>query len=251
MAQDTELDPNQEVEERFTLRTRAEIVSVLRGLQRRHAMITIYFDQGREFILTSILAINPDFQELVLDLGPDARANNLLLKATRLEVVSFEGRVKVQFGASRAEATVHEGRPAFRVRMPGSLVRLQRREYYRVEVPDERPIKAYLQLRDDRPDMLLEARLVDISCGGIALLSTENGEPLKSGRVYPACSINLPGIGTVSAPVEICNAGDITHSNGARQQRLGCRFVDPTGQMQTLIQRYINNVERAQHQAKR
>lgn len=249
MTNDTDLD--QDVEERFTLRSRPEIVSVLRGLQRRHAMITIYFDQGREFILTSILAINPDFQELVLDLGPDARANNLLLKTTHLEVVSFEGRVKVQFGANRAEATVYEGRPAFRVRMPSSLVRLQRREFYRAEVPNERPIKAYLQLRSDRPDELLEARLLDISCGGIALMSTENGEPLKSGRVYPACSINLPGIGTVSAPVELCNTGDISWTNGKPHQRLGCRFVDPSGRMQTMIQRYINNVERANRGVKR
>ena len=246
----TETATEQEVEERFTLRSKPEIVSVLRGLQKRHAMITMYFDQGREFILTSILAINPDFQELVLDLGPDARANRLLLNASRLEVVGYEGRVKVQFTANRAEAVVHQGRPAFRVRMPTALVRLQRREYYRAEVPDERPIKAYIQLRRDRPDLLLEARLTDISCGGMALLSTENGEPLESGRVYPACSINLPGIGTVSAPVEICNAGDISWSSGLRHQRLGCRFVDPSEHMQTMIQRYINNVERTRREPK-
>ncbi len=249
MAHDTDLE--QGVEERFTLRSRPEIVSVLRGLQRRHAMITIYFDQGREFILTSILAINPDFHELVLDSGPDARANRILLNANHLEVVSYEGRIKVQFAASRAEATVHDGRPAFRVRIPGALVRLQRREFYRVEVPAERPIKAYLQLRRDRPDELLEARLLDISCGGISLLSTENGEPLKSGRVYPACSINLPGVGTVSAPVEICNAGDVTWTGDKRNQRIGCRFVDPSDRLQTMIQRFINSVERAHPRAKR
>ena len=170
MGANSAFDPVPEADERFTLRSRAEIVSVLRQLAKQNAMITVYFDQGREFILTTILEVNPEFQELVLDLGADPRANKLLLQSTRLVVVGYEDRIKVQFTTSLAQATTRAGHPAFRMRIPGSLVRLQRRDFYRAQLPMGKPVKAYLQPYADQPNKLVEARLVDLSCGGAAMI---------------------------------------------------------------------------------
>lgn len=247
MGDSSAFDPVVGVEERFTLRSRPEILAVLRSLEKQRAMITVYFDRGREFILTTILAINPDFQEIVMDLGSDERVNALMLKSTRLLVVGYEDKIKIQFGTSLAEATTHNGHPAFRVRVPGSLVRLQRRDFYRIQLPLGKPVKAYLQPFVDNPDRLIEARVVDISCGGVALTMSSVSIPIANGSLFPACSINLPGIGTVSAPVQITYVSDVTLKNGARERRAGCRFVRLPGAMQSLIQRYINQAEREQH----
>jgi c-di-GMP-binding flagellar brake protein YcgR len=244
-------DAEQEIKERCTLRSRPEIIAVLRSLQKQKSMVTVYFDQGREFILTTLLAVNPEFNELVLDLGADTRANKLLLQATHLAIEGLEGRIKVQFSAGRAESTVHNGHAAFRLPLPGALVRLQRRDAYRMPLPTAKPIKAYLQLSADRPGELIEARLVDISCGGIAMISTTDEVELEIGKVYPACSINLPGAGTVSAPLVITYVSDVALKNGTSQRRAGCRFLRLPGSMQSLIQRYINRAEREQHLGRR
>jgi len=245
------LDPAQEIKERCTLRSRPEIIAVLRSLERQQSMITVHFDQGREFILTTILAVNPEFHELVLDLGADTRANKLLLQATHLEIEGFEGRIKVQFSAGHAQTTVHKGHAAFRVRMPGAVVRLQRRDAYRIPLPMGKPIKAYLQPFAGRPDQLHEARLVDISCGGVAIMMTTVDFPIEIGRVFPACSINLPGVGTVSAPMAITYVSDVALKNGTSQRRAGCRFIKLPGPMQSMIQRYINQAERERHPMRR
>lgn len=251
MEADSRFDPVPEADERFTLRSRPEIVAVLRSLAKQNAMITVYFGQDREFILTSILAVNPDFNELVLDLGADTRANKLLLQAARLKVVGYDGRIKVHFSANHAEAAAHEGRSAFRVRIPGALVRLQRRDSYRVQLPTGNPIKAYLQPFAGQPGRLHEARLADISCGGVAMILTAVEFPIKVGQAYPACSINLPGVGTVSAAVEITYLSDVALKNGTSQRSAGCRFIKLPGPMQSMIQRYINKVERERHLRRR
>ena len=244
-------DPVQDADERLTLRSAPEITAVLRSLQKQRAMISVYFDQGREFILTAILAVNPEFQEIVLDLGADERTNKLLLQSTRLLVVGNENRIKVQFVTGAAQATMHEGHPAFRVRIPGALLRIQRRDFYRVELPMSRPAKAYLQASAENPEELHEARVVDISCGGLALVFAAATVSLETGQVYPACSVNLPGIGTVWAPVEITYLGDVPLKNGILQRRAGCRFINLPGPMQAMIQRYINQVERERHLLRR
>jgi c-di-GMP-binding flagellar brake protein YcgR len=251
MGDNSAFDPVPEADERFTLRSRAEIVAVLRSLANQNAMITVYFDQGREFILTTILDVNPEFQELVFDLGADTRANTLLLQSSRLLVVGYEDHIKVQFATSFAQATTHAGHPAFRVRIPGALVRLQRRDFYRIQLPLGKPIKAYLQPYADHTETLIEARVVDLSCGGIAMTLAAPAFPLEVGSVYPACSINLPAVGTVSAPVEIRNFRDVALKNGSRERRAGCHFIGLPGAMQTMIQRYINQAERERHLLRR
>jgi c-di-GMP-binding flagellar brake protein YcgR len=244
-------DPVLEADERFTLRSRPEIVALLRALAKQNAMITVYFDQDREFILTTILAVNPEFNELVLDLGADTRANKLLLRATYLKVVGYEGRIKVQFSANHAEAAAHEDRSAFRMRIPATVLRLQRRDFYRIHLPIGNPIKAYLQPFAGRPDQLHEARLADISCGGVAMILTTVDVPIKIGQVYPACSINLPGVGTVSAQLEITYVNDVVLKNGTSQRSAGCRFIRLPGPMQSMIQRYINKAEHERHMMRR
>ena len=251
MGASLQLDSVLEADERFTLRSPAEIVALLRSLAKQNAMITVYFGQDREFILTTILAVNPEFNELVLDLGADARANKLLLQAARLKVVGYEGRIKVQFSANHAEAATHEGHSAFRMRIPGAVVRLQRRDFYRVQLPMGNPIKAYLQLFAGQPGDIREARLADISCGGVAMILSTGEFPIKVGQVYPACSINLPGLGTVSAAVEITYLSEAALKNGTTQRSAGCRFIKLPGPMQSMIQRYINKVERERHQMRR
>lgn len=251
MGANTAFDPVAQADERFTLRSRPEIVAVLRSLAKQNAMITVYFDQGREFILTTILDVNPEFHELVLDLGADTRANKLLLQSTRLLVVGHEDRIKVQFATGLAQATMHAGHPAFRLRIPGALVRLQRRDFYRIQLPMGKPLKAHLQPFADQPDKLLEARLVDLSCGGVAMILAAVGVPMEVGSVYPACSINLPGVGTVSAPVEITYVREVNLKNGSREQRAGCRFINLPGPMQSMIQRYINRTERERNLLRR
>lgn len=245
------LEPILEADDRYALHSRIEILSVLRSLHRQGAMVTINFDQGREFILTTIVAVDTESDEVLLDFGADARANALLLKANRMHVVGNQDRVRIEFSSNKATQTTYENRPTFSLRVPSVLTRLQRRDFYRLDVPKGGRVKAYLQFNAEKPEKLVEAELVDISCGGVAIMGFASETPLREGELCPACSINLPGVGTVSAPIRICSVADVTLRNGAQSKRIGCHFVRLNGAMQAMIQRFINNTERERARLRR
>lgn len=55
----------------FLLHSKSEILAVLRALLKKATMITVHFDQGHSFLLTSIIGLNADNREFVLDVGSD------------------------------------------------------------------------------------------------------------------------------------------------------------------------------------
>ncbi len=239
--------PILEADERYALRERTEIFSVLRALQKSGAALTLCFNQGREFLLTTILAIDPEAERLVLDLGADERANKLLLGAKRVQVIGRQDRIRIEFTAQGVAAARFGGRAAFAMPVPGVRTRLQRRDFYRLDVPLGQRVKALLQ--PPAGGAPIEAELLDISCGGVAIVDRTEAPPI--GSIYPGCTIHLPGVGTVSAALEVCSVADLQLTNGAQARRIGCRFVKPNSAMQTLIQRYVNNVERERARLRR
>ena len=64
--------------ERFQVYSRVEILAVLRAIQAQRVLMTLYFNHGDEFILTTLLSVNPEFEEMVFDAGPDKQLNKRL-----------------------------------------------------------------------------------------------------------------------------------------------------------------------------
>ena len=226
--------------ERFLVHERLEIVAVLRRLLAAREPLSVHWDGNDRFALTALLAVNPDFEELVLDCLGDARANRRLLESEALSVVAAMDGVKIQFSAPRAEATVFEGRPALRVRLPDFLLRLQRRETFRVRAP----LACELALDVDGRLCVMELRVADLSLGGVALLSDRPYLNIEPGRVIDRCRIGLGEVGTLAARLEVRNVMESRGRSGLRQLRLGCRFVNLPGTMEALIARYIGQLER-------
>jgi c-di-GMP-binding flagellar brake protein YcgR len=228
--------------EQYQIYSRTEVIGLLRDLLRRRVLVTIHFGGGMQFIVTNLLAINPDFEELVFDCGADKEANRALNRANRFTIVTFINHVKIQFSGQRIEETVHEGAPALRMRMPDSLMRFQRREFFRTPASGK-PITCRIppQSKEDKP---LDVRIVDIGCGGISLQGVTGERTLGPGTVFPNCRIDLPEVGTVTTSIEVRNVTDLTTPAGVKQRRLGCSFSNLPGSMITMIQRYVNMVER-------
>lgn len=226
--------------ERYQIYSRSELVALLREILHRRVLVTIYFSNGTRFIVTNLLAINPDFEELVFDCGADEEVTRALTRSSRFTVVTFLDQVKIQFSGQRMELTSFEDAPALRMRVPDSLLRFQRREFYRTQTIGK-PLMWRLPLA--APDgKTAEGRIVDISCGGIALLVQNEHTRIEPGTVLRECEINLPEIGRLSLTLEIRSAAGGT---GTGNHRYGCAFVGIPGPVVALIQRYVNNLQRA------
>lgn len=233
--------------ERYQVHSRFEIASLLRAVADSHIAVTVYFNRGTEFIVTNVLGVNPEFEELILDLGADDTANRRLLQSPRMTVVTFLDHIRLQFQAQRAEETLHEQLPALRIRLPEMLLRLQRRNFYRIRTPVARPVLASFPDPADR-GRRVSLRIFDLSCGGVALLAGEGELALEPGTILQDCRIDLPEVGVLNTALEVRSAA--RHEEGARKnlRRYGCQFVGLPPALASAVQRYITRTERTRAQ---
>lgn len=224
------------------LRSPTEVQLVLRGLLDRVSQITVFFNEGNDMLLTTLAHVASD--HLILDHGPSQETNRKALEADKHFCVTMLDKVRIQFVLRDFTGTEHEGRPAFRCAPPDELLRLQRREFYRLVTPVARPLKCAIPIHHPDGTQLHETNILDISNGGVCLLVPPEGVAFESGMEFPGCRIELPEVGILNNTLKVINIFEVTLKSGARMLRAGCEFENIPGPMMTLIQRYIVKVER-------
>lgn len=227
----------------FMLRTPVEIHVVLQGLYDHVSQITVFFNEGKDMLITTLAEVSED--HIILDYGPSSELNRRALETEKHFCVTTLEKVRVQFILRGFQRVEYGGRPAFRCALPEEVLRLQRREYYRLVTPIVRPLKCTMPITLVNGDKHIhEASVFDISGGGMGISAPPDGIPFESDMELPNCRIELPEVGFVTATVKIRSVFEITLRSGARIKRAGCEFVKLPGPMGTLIQRYIIKVER-------
>ncbi|MCS6945804.1 MAG: flagellar regulator YcgR PilZN domain-containing protein [Sutterellaceae bacterium] len=233
-------EPDSPELERFNVYAKVEIVSLLKQLSEEGVLMTAYFDAEPGFAVTMVLAVNADFEEVIFDAAADALAHKRLLASRHIVFVGFLDHVKVQFVAHLAEATQYQSRPAFRVRLPDSVLRLQRRDFFRVRPPLSKPAKCLVPHCEDSKQY--EAlRVLDLSVGGLAVLTYPEKFELPVGRVIEHCYLDLPGVGSITVSLHVRHVDPLPKDDKAR--RCGCEFVDMPPAARVTLQRYINQVD--------
>jgi len=228
----------------YLLHSRIEIVAVLRDIVRARGLASVHCG-GQDTLLTPLLCVDAAAGELVFDCSGSERLNEALLRASKLLFVSSHDKVKIRFTTGPATLAWHEGRPALAVRVPDSMLRLQRREFYRVLVPVARAVRCVIPVPRAAGVENVEARLHDISQGGVAVILQPGELPAEIGAVYPNCRIVLPEAGNVLVALQVANLHTVTLLNGKHNARIGCRFVNPGMAALALIQRYMMKLERS------
>jgi c-di-GMP-binding flagellar brake protein YcgR len=230
----------------FLLYSRSEILAVFRSLIQKGSLITVYFDQGRSFLLTSMISLSNENREFILDVGSNEEMNAKALLADKLIFTTIIDKVKVQFSLTHMSLTQSDGRPAFLGSVPETLLRLQRREFFRLATPIARPVTLSTTVRRaDGSALTIAVPLMDVSGGGVGLMITPDQAALfQRGDTLPDCKLMLPDEGLLVSTLYVRNMFDVTTRSGARHVRVGCEFVGLPAQRLTLVQRYITRVER-------
>jgi c-di-GMP-binding flagellar brake protein YcgR len=228
-------------DDRFRIHSRMEIVGLLRAVSAHREIVTVHFGSAQDFVVSAVLAVNPDFEEVVLDYGADQAAMQRLLRAERLRISTQLDHVRIHFQADVAAAVSFEGGPAFRVRLPDSVLRFQRRDAYRLKIPLGRPLLCDIPRGEGEAGPPLRVRVRDISVAGIGLMDYPKDLRAAIGTVWTGCRIELPELGPLVGDLEVMHASD------GEGRRCGCRFRNLPLAMANLIQRYITRVEREQH----
>ncbi|PKO27896.1 MAG: flagellar brake protein [Betaproteobacteria bacterium HGW-Betaproteobacteria-5] len=231
---------------KYLIRNRAEILVHLRALLKHHTLITVYLGDGQAFFLSTLLSLDEQAGQLVLDGSNHAASNDAALKATRITLTAPLERVKIQIRLNGLALASIDGKKALFAPLPDSILRLQRREFFRVEMPHLTPLRCKLAVTNPAGGQsVVDYPLFDLSGGGLCLLGPIGDADLFSlGTLFHDCRLEIPGEGVLSVNLRVCEVLKTEMINGEQQLRLGCEFVSLPGTRLAFIERYITRQER-------
>ena len=228
----------------FEIESRREITALLRGIGEKNQLIRMLLRGEADVCVTTILDVQPEHNAVILDASVDRAQNQRIVGASNITFETTLDKIRILFSAEKVEQCFHEGNPALRIALPATLIRLQRREYYRMNTPLSNPVRVIVPLPAELGGGSHPFPLTDISCGGIAIMDNKLLLGDTIGKNYLDCRIDLREIGTVATSLQIRNSIDLTLLNNKTNRRLGCAFVDIARPMLAQVQRYITKLER-------
>ena len=228
----------------YEVESRREIVALLRQIGEKNQLIRMLVKGEADVCVTTILAVDPDTNTIVLDRSIDREQNERIVAAGQVRCETYLDKIRILFTATELRPTLFEGNAALRADIPPTLIRLQRREYYRMETPVSNPVRAILPLPPELGAGTAVFPLHDISCGGVAVLDNKLQLSTVIGEELSNCRIELPEIGPVTVTLQVRNSLDVTLLNNKASRRIGLQFVDISRGGMAGVQRYITKLER-------
>ncbi len=223
----------------FDLAHPAEIQAILDRLVGERTLTTVEF-AGDHAIVSSILSVRRDANLLVFDVARDAETNRALFAAGSLSFVTELDRIPVAFETGPAKPVALRDGPAAAAPLPSAITRLQRREWFRAELPVHPPIRC--TVLDGRGNAS-PAQAVDLSGGGAGVI-VDDAMPVEPGRNHELI-LSLPEIGPIALDATLRTVRPATgpRDAGAAKLRLGFRFESTPPRTVGRILRYVQRLE--------
>ncbi len=229
----------------YLIRNPIEILTTLRALERHRSVITVYLDAGDQFFLSAIVAVNEDSGQIFLDPSNQPALNQQAVQMQQVTLSVTLNKVKIQIRLPALQKNTIAGKPAFSTALPSSILRLQRREFFRLETPHAPSLRCKFAAKRESNIEVFYLPLFDISGGGLSLIGkVSQAEKFELGELFQDCRLEIPGENVLSVNLRVREISKIELAEGDQQLRLGCEFVSLPGTRLTLIERYITRLER-------
>jgi c-di-GMP-binding flagellar brake protein YcgR len=230
--------------DKFMLRGKRQIAQLLQELIDHRCLISAHSGGGHSF-MTAVLRLDEDNARVVLDASPDAEANRRALAAERVQCATVLDHIRIQFALTGLSSAQEQSHPALSAPLPTEMLRLQRREFFRLKVPLSHNLSCVLAAEDlARKPVQVSTRVIDIGGGGVAVMVAPTSAELVIGGMLPGCRLSLPDGDPIDLTMEVCNITRQTQRNGTELLRVGLHFAELPRTAETRIQRYIFNTER-------
>lgn len=225
--------------ERCTLTGSREILFQLRSLIKHSERVSVTFDESRQSFLTVLIDVLADEDQLIFDIGGSEETNRAFLKADRCLFAGVLEGIRIQFHARQARMTKINGEQVFTVPLPKNILRLQRRDAFRLHLPTIKPYICRVR-RGSAEEKTLPLR--DISVGGIGIQVAEQlaYDPLTQ---LENSWIDLRESGMFAVTLEVRYIMSTEARTGKPLWHMGCRFLNLSPHDETLIQRFMARVE--------
>ena len=229
-----------EDDEKFIIHSQTEVMQKLRMLQKSKCIITAYFDEGKQSLLTAVIDVLPAKKLVLLDFGPDDSVNKSLLSSGSVTFKSQLNGVTAKFTVYSVKKAKYQNQLVFACTIPESILWVQRRDTYRITIPMR--LNAFCIIHHENGSSQ-QYRIHDISVGGMALEDPEKNEVFALGSSFERCELTLPELGSGKVNIEVRSHLPAGKENDKSGRRVGCLFTDLRSDIDAMIQRFIHTVD--------
>lgn len=225
----------------FSLNAEPTLRKLLTTIEEDEHELYVFLQTDHIQFVTEILDI--DWQTGLIWLGTpyekslSAGCNN----ASAYVIVAFPDGVKIQFAGMGILQSQYQGADALRIAIPKSIVRLQRRNYFRVMADEElnHQVKLDIPAFPDKPS------LIDISLAGCGFTLIAQAGQFVSGQVLRDVRLTLPD-GEGSLLVELVVRNIKPTMDNPELIQLGCEMKAAQRNAERRLQRFLLATERRQ-----
>jgi c-di-GMP-binding flagellar brake protein YcgR len=228
--------------DRFRVEDGAEVMDLLHRSLASRAMCSVRAVGRPETYLSPLREIADD-GEAVLD-PPRAPVIERALVAGSIAAIDLRlPECRVSFEARVAKIGQVDGRSLLRLERPAALVRVQKRETFRVQVPEHLGLRVTL----DASEPTLESLpLHDLCVQGAAVTVRGARAQFWAGKVFERACMTMPD-GTVwKMALRVIHAGVIRRLVDGNELRVGVQFVHPPSGLESAVAQIVGRIARGQ-----
>ncbi|HVL55362.1 MAG TPA: flagellar regulator YcgR PilZN domain-containing protein [Burkholderiaceae bacterium] len=228
--------------ERYRIESPQAIREYLCGAAASRASCSLRASGRPDSFVSRLSGLDDDANALILD-APRAPVIERVLPPGASASIEFAlDHVRILFESRVQRFAAHGGAIAVFVAMPDALFRLQRRETFRVSVPDEAGLR--LTLEPGQPG-LTELALQNLSTGGVAVLATGNLARFETGRVFHNAMLELRDGQRFELALRVRHAAVMRRVGTDCQLRVGLQFLQVPPGFEMAISRAMTEFSRA------
>lgn len=227
--------------ERFGIEDGAERLRLLRALADSREMVTLHTaDDADCHVVSRVLGVDAGAGTVDLEFNTDEARRDAFRGAVGVTAVALLDRVKLQFGLGRFTLVGEGERGRIRAPLPRSLVRLQRRDAFRVEpTPSAVP---RLWLREHGGER--SVRILDVSATGLAFEVVPDAVVPQVGTCLGACRLELPAMAPIRCDLLVRavepNVDPFSDPAEGAPLRVGCAFDALEPSAARAVQVFVN-----------
>lgn len=227
---------------RYQVSSKREIIALLNAMMKENLRLTILLKNMEDEVTTSILHVDEDV--IFLKPAPDPALNQAIVESDDIGFAANPHNALIKFFAKKVHRSQVEHFLALKVDIPNSLVRIQRREFFRIGIPPTASLRCKIGFTSQGKFNLVWAAVTNISAGGIAMTDSSGSIPLDTEVIYDDCQLELGVATMVPVRLKIRSSKKEEQVNDKHVHHFGCEFVQTPRAILANIQRYILQLER-------
>ncbi|MGB6243171.1 MAG: flagellar brake protein [Castellaniella sp.] len=229
----------------FAVSQKFEIQSILQRLLDKRTLVRLDIPGHAVSIISTMLELDPKKGFLIVDNASDDAVNSQLLRAPSVRLQGMLDRVLIEF-QGHLQPTMQDGKPALSMPWPSQLRRIQRREFFRMDVPTINPATCLIE-DPSLPGGQITLPLGNISAGGLQLI--DRNKILADqviGTFFEECTLHMPDVGDQDISLRLMRHDQLLQEGDKPPLHVvACRFFNLSANHQIPIQQYVGILERA------